>query len=119
MGTEAAIVIVEDDFLISEYLTDLCEDMGHKVVGTAADAHTALAVIDRFKPDTILMDVRLKSREDGVDVAIAVHATSPETRIIFITGSNEPPTIARIKTDSPHCILIKPITPESLAGALA
>ena len=39
-------------------------------------------------------------------------------RIIFITGSNEPPTIQRIESVTPHRVLIKPIDPEALRSAL-
>lgn len=117
--TEArSVVIVEDDFLIAEYLRDLCEQAGYPVVGSAADAETALRVIRETRPSRILMDVRIKGRRDGVDVGAEVHKERPDVRIIYVTGSNEPPTIARIKTNAPYRILIKPIAPHALIEAL-
>ena len=38
--------------------------------------------------------------------------------MIFISGSNEPPTIARINEDHPAAILIKPVAPDDLRNAL-
>lgn len=119
MDNEKRIFIVEDDFLIVDYLTVLCEDLGFCVVGSAADAEAALEGIRRDWPPYVLMDVRLHGTVDGVDVAIALHAERPETRIIFVTGSNEPPTVARIRTDHPHDILIKPVSPQALEAALS
>lgn len=64
------------------------------------------------------MDVRLGGKRDGVDVAMAIHTINPDIKIVFVTGSSEPPTIDRINMDHPHRILIKPISPGDLADAL-
>jgi two-component system, response regulator PdtaR len=63
------------------------------------------------------MDVRLRGKQDGVDAALAIHRLlgSP---IVFITGSGEPANIARINTDHPAAVLIKPISFEQLTDTL-
>ena len=113
------VVIVEDDFLVTEYLRQVCEDVGAPVVGNAMDADTALDLIDELRPEFVLMDVRLPGARDGVDLAHAVYERHPWIRVIFVTGSNEPLTIRRINADHPYRILIKPINPEDLGEALA
>lgn len=118
MSEATRIVIVEDDLLIADYLSQLCTDHGAEVVGTAETADEALQVIRHTVPDFLLMDVRLQGRRDGVDVAMAVHAEHPEIKVVFITGSNEPPTIARIKGDHPYRILLKPIDPDDLLSTV-
>lgn len=116
--TERTVVIVEDDFLIAEDLKMMCEDAGAKVLDVLHDAAGASERILSLAPAYVLMDVRLGGRRDGVDVARAVHEEAPATRLIFITGSNEPPTIARIREDDPFEILIKPISELDLRRAL-
>ena len=111
------VVIVEDDYLIADFLAQLCGDFGMEVVGKAFNAAEAMKVIEETTPDYILMDVRLQGKRDGVDIANAVHAKRPNVKIIFITGSNEPPTLDRIQEDDPYKILIKPIDPEELRAA--
>jgi DNA-binding NarL/FixJ family response regulator len=54
---------------------------------------------------------------DGVDAAKEIH-DKVGCRVIFISGSNEPPTIARINEDHPAAILIKPVAPDDLRAAL-
>ena len=110
-------VIVEDDFLISEYLSQLCRELGVGVVGTAMEADGALHLIREEAPGYVLMDVRLGAGKDGVDVANMVHQDLPDTKIIFITGSNEPVTLARIDSDHPFRVLIKPINRDHLREA--
>lgn len=113
------IVIVDDDVLISEYLQDLCVFHGSDVVGMAHDADSAEETILAVKPDFVLMDLRLGGPRDGVDVAEVVHRELPETKIVFITGSNEPKSMDRIASDHPHHVLVKPISPADLRKALA
>ncbi len=111
-------VIVEDEILIADYLSDLCELYEVQVVGTADNADDAIQTIRDTRPDIVLMDVRLVGDVDGVEVAKTVYNEQNALKIIYITGSNEPPTIARIRSDHPYQILIKPILPDDLRRAL-
>lgn len=119
MKQNKRIIIVEDDYLIADYLSGVCEDMGAEVIGVASNADDAISLILANRPDYVLMDVRLKGARDGVDVAWDVHDMLPATKVIFVTGSNEPPTLARIHEDHPYRILIKPIAPEDLQRAMS
>jgi DNA-binding NarL/FixJ family response regulator len=111
-------VIVDDEFLITDYLTVICKGAGVEVAGIAHRPDEAYQMVMEKKPDFVLMDVRLKAEEDGVDVSNRIHAELPETKIIFITGSNEPSTIQKINSDHPYRILIKPINPKDLVETL-
>ncbi|EKV32402.1 hypothetical protein C882_2481 [Caenispirillum salinarum AK4] len=111
------VFIVDDDFLIVEYLRDAVEDLGLTVAGTAATADDATRLTLETRPDIVLMDVRLRGNGDGVDAARSIHAEL-DVPIIFITGSNEPQTLERINQDCPRAVLIKPITPDQLHTVL-
>ena len=111
-------VIVEDETLIADYFSDLCELYDVQVVGMADNGDDAIQTIRETRPDIVLMDVRLVGDIDGVEVAKTVYEGQESMKIIYVTGSNEPPTIARIHTDHPYQILIKPILPDDLRRAL-
>jgi DNA-binding NarL/FixJ family response regulator len=113
------VVIVEDDFLNARYFQIVCEDFGAEVLGMAATRDDAVRLILATRPTHVLMDMRLRGPGDGVDAALEVFERLPETRIIFITGSNEPATLQRIELDHPYRVLIKPIDPDELRQALA
>ncbi len=112
-----SVVVIEDEFLIAEDFMAMCEDIGLKVLGHAATADEAEALILGTKPDYVLMDVRIQGTRDGVDVAAEVRKTLEQTRIIYITGSNEPKTIKRMKSDRPHAILAKPVSFDAFRDA--
>lgn len=112
-----SVLVVEDEFLIAESLSAMIEDMGLLVCGNAATAAEAKSMAAEHRPELVLMDVRLRGTEDGVDAAIHIHA-NVGSRVIFITGSREPETVARIQTDHPAGMLFKPITFAQLSQAV-
>ena len=54
------------------------------VLGEAADARAALALLDEKRPDVAVADVSLPSTS-GIDFAREVHKRSPETRVLVLT----------------------------------
>jgi DNA-binding NarL/FixJ family response regulator len=111
------VLIVEDQFLASEFLRIWTEAYGFDVCGVATTADKAVALARELKPTHVLMDVRLDGDRDGVDAAMEIHP-AVDTRIIYCTGSSEPSTVARIQADHPFEVLFKPIDPKLLGEAL-
>ena len=114
---DACVLVVEDEFLIAELLELVLSDMGLTVCASAATAAEAIALAERHAPRLVLMDVRLKGPGDGVDAAIAIHR-SLGAKVIFITGSREPETVARIAQGHPTAVLFKPIRLTELKQAV-
>lgn len=111
------VLVVEDEFIIANSLCLQVEEMGYEVCGTAATAAEAVELAHTHRPDVVLMDVRLKGPEDGVDAALAIHRFVG-SKVIFITGSREPATMARIELDHPSGVLFKPIYGQQLRVAV-
>ena len=117
MPERLRVIVVEDDVMLAEDLRLTCEDLGIDVLDMIHSAEGAAERILERRPDYVLMDVRLGGRRDGVDIAEEVYRSAPEIRLVFVTGSNEPPTIRRINEDHPFRILIKPTSPQELRDA--
>jgi DNA-binding NarL/FixJ family response regulator len=111
------VLIVDDEFLIAQGLTMQVEDMGMTVCATAASADEAIVQAQTHRPRVVLMDMRLQGDKDGVDAALVINATVG-SKMIFVTGSNEPATLARIRTDHPSGVLIKPVSDRQLRTAI-
>jgi two-component system, response regulator PdtaR len=111
------VLIVEDQYLASEFLKIWTETYGFDVCGVATTADEAVDLAKQHHPTHVLMDVRLGGPKDGVDAAKEIHAEI-DTRIIYCTGSSEPSTVSRINSDRPFAILFKPIDPQLLGQAL-
>ncbi|MDP3736058.1 MAG: response regulator [Hyphomonadaceae bacterium] len=111
------VLIVEDQFLASEFLRIWTEAYGFEVCGIATSADSAIELAKQHKPTHVLMDVRLEGEKDGVDAALAIEGLM-NARIIYCTGSSEPSTVKRINSDHPFEILFKPIDAKLLGEAL-
>jgi CheY-like chemotaxis protein len=108
-----SVLIVEDEYLIALGLSAQVEDMGLKVCATADSAEGAVAQARAHQPAIVLMDMRLRGDQDGVDAALAIHQ-DVGSKVIFITGSREQKTIDRISQDHPFATLFKPISDRQL-----
>jgi DNA-binding NarL/FixJ family response regulator len=111
------VQIVDDEYLIVMGLTHQVEDMGLTVCGTAATAPEAVNMARRLRPALVLMDMRLDGPKDGVDAAQEIFETIG-SKVIFITGSQDPATVVRIRTDHPSAILFKPVSDQQLRTAI-
>jgi DNA-binding NarL/FixJ family response regulator len=111
------VLIVDDDAMIADLWCMTLEDMGLEVCGSAATAAEAIDLARAHRPWLVLMDVRLRGEPDGIDAAIAIHA-SVECQVIFITCSSEPSTAQRMQACHPAAVLIKPVSDRQLQSAI-
>lgn len=66
------VLIVEDEALIAMLLADSLEGAGHAVVGPAASMAEAMEFCAGAPPDLALLDITLRGRGSGVDLACAL-----------------------------------------------
>lgn len=110
---DAKVLIVEDDGLVAEGLALTLAAAGYAVIGPAAGAAEAQRLAQAHLPDLVLMDVRLRNDDSGVDVARWMHRRF-QSSVIFLTASTDPGTLREIDMDHPAEVLIKPVPPDEL-----
>jgi CheY-like chemotaxis protein len=82
----ALIVVVDDEFLLADYLASLLVDEGHEVV-TAAHGRAALQLIRERKPALVITDFMMPLMT-GLELAqaLAADAELADIPIILVTG---------------------------------
>jgi two-component system, response regulator PdtaR len=86
----AAILIVEDEVLTSEYLEFVLESAGYEVI-PAASAEEALAVLEhREDVDLVVTDVNLPGGMNGLQLVSRVKRQWPAIDIVIVTGYGRP-----------------------------
>ena len=86
----ARILVVDDDVEIRQLLGEELRDLGHESI-YAADGEHALSLVQRERPDLILLDLRLP-RDDGFSVLERLR-TIPEAAsipVIVFSGMRSP-----------------------------
>ena len=93
MGMEEAtdsplirIVIADDQKLFVEGLCYILESRASdmKIVATAANGREAVVAVEVYRPDLVLMDVRMPEL-DGVEATGLIHRSHPECKILMLT----------------------------------
>ena len=89
-STPVRVVIVDDHRLFVDALALL---LGHddrlEVIGTAGDGRTAIDLAVAEHAEVAVIDVRMPEI-DGLECARRLRVRSPKTRVILVTGADEP-----------------------------
>jgi len=117
MTRKLRILVVEDEALVADYVTDLVEEAGHEVVGIAATGERAFEYLEKAGIDLAILDIRLKGSLSGIDLAQTTRARSIPH--LFITGSGDPATRQAAEATNPLAILQKPFSQERLISLLS
>lgn len=112
------VFLVEDDNVLLLLLERMISKMGHSVVGKAVTGKDAIHLIDKNKPDLILMDIILKDNIDGISVAEQV-TKNQDYDIIYITGNSDPINKVRASQVGYHDYLIKPASYSELEDSIS
>ena len=107
------LLLVDDSALVTDALTVLLEETGHRV-SVAASVRPAVAAVLADRPDLILLDVTLGD-EDGLAVLDGVRAaggTPPTT--LAMTGHDDQPTRTRCLAAGCAAVLLKPVPTREL-----
>ena len=113
MSAQRSILLVEDESITAELLTAQVQAMGHRVcaVGVSADQAYELALTHR--PDIIIMDIKLKGAEDGIDAAQRLRG-AVDAPVIFLTAVTDEEVFERAREAGPYGYVTKPYTAEDL-----
>jgi len=84
MPIRPTVLVVEDEPALRQIVVDSLESTGF-AVAQAADAGDALARLEGFAYDGLVLDLRLPDG-DGMDVLDAAMSRYPEIRSIVMTG---------------------------------
>lgn len=84
MNAQPRVLIVDDEKLIADTLSEVLEQDGFQAVA-AYDGRTALELATKFRPDSLLTDVLMPAM-NGVELAIAITKMLPSVKILLFSG---------------------------------
>ncbi len=84
--TQITVVLVDDHALVRLGLKTLINDQTDmRVIGEAGTAQEALGVVERLRPQVVLMDIRLPG-EGGLEATRQIADRFPETKVVMLTS---------------------------------
>ena len=112
MTHSAAILVVEDDKLFSNYLKKLLGYNGYSIQ-LAQNGQEALRYISREKTDLVLLDIGLPDM-DGRKVLNQIESDAPGTPVILMTGDASIESATEALRSGAYDYLAKPLEPNKL-----
>ena len=109
------ILIIEDDVIIAEYISEILQDEQFKVIRIANDANTAISEMKSFLPDIILMDINLSGKNEGITLS---KNKNDNAAVIFITGQQDFALMSEAIKTKPYAYLTKPIKKVDLMASI-
>jgi PAS domain S-box-containing protein len=113
----ARILIVEDETIVAMDIERGLRACGYEVVGTVGTGEEAVRLADQFRPDIVLMDIRLRGEMDGIEAGRHIRSRY-QLPIVFLTAYADDATVQRAKEADPFGYLLKPFEDQELHTAI-
>jgi DNA-binding NtrC family response regulator len=100
------ILIVEDEFIVAHDLEMILSHAGYTVTGIADSVKNALMILDEEEVDLVLLDIFLKGRQTGIDLAkILMERQIP---FIYVSANSNEKVLEAAKSTLPYGFIVKP-----------
>jgi two-component system sensor histidine kinase/response regulator len=107
------ILIVEDEGIVALDLRHNLEKSGYSVTGVAASGEQALDILERHRPNLVLMDIELAGGLSGTETAKIVQERF-KIPVVYLTAYTDATTLQAIGETGEHGFLAKPIRNQDL-----
>lgn len=111
------ILIVEDEPFIAENLQEMLSIFGHENTEIANSANQAIKAIKISRPDLVLLDVKIKGDQDGIELG-GIIKDQYQLPFVYITSYSDKETVNRAKHTQPLGFIVKPFTKDDVYAAI-
>ncbi len=115
---KGTLFIVEDDLLSAQYLKEILELEGLKILGIADNGKEALDRLRGCPVDIVLMDIILKGVMTGSEAAIILKRMHPSCKIIFLTAYADEEMIEYALDAKAAAYLMKPYREKEIIATI-
>ena len=116
MTMKANILVVDDEPVARQSLTDIIKLEGHNVV-SAPNGQAAVEHVRTHPVDLMIVDLRMPGM-DGLEVVQVVNQISPETEVILLTAFGSTETAIQALRLRIHDYLLKPASPAQVLSSV-
>ena len=80
------VLIVDDSDIVRERIAEMLSGItGVEIVGNAANSIDALYLVNKLKPDTVTLDIKIPG-ESGIEVLKKIKSSHPSTIVMVLTN---------------------------------
>ncbi|MBN2442268.1 MAG: response regulator [Spirochaetales bacterium] len=117
MGGKIKIMVVEDTYIVAKDIQDSLQELNYVVDHITDSGTEAINLAEKYNPDIILMDIKLKGAMDGIEAATIIK-DQYNIPVIYLTAYADEYTLQRAKRTEPSGYIIKPYKREEIHSAI-
>jgi len=110
------ILLVEDDPSYAIELEMIVEELGYELIASVDNAEDAFSVLRDERPDLILMDIQIKGKLSGIEIAKQIE--EQDINVIFITNYNDKTKFREANSIKHFGYIVKPFNHLTLESAI-
>ncbi|MFA6246948.1 MAG: sigma 54-interacting transcriptional regulator [Mucilaginibacter sp.] len=103
---KSKILIVEDEFIVANDLAMILENAGYQVCETADSVEEARMIVAKEKPNMVLLDIHLKGKLTGIDLAAELSAE--DIPFVYLSANSNQNILEAAKATHPYGFMVKP-----------
>ena len=111
------VLIVEDDTIIVNVVQWRLSKIGYDVCGSVGTGADAMDMVEKMRPDIVLMDITLMGEIDGIETAGRIKKNF-NIPVIFVSAYIDEATLSRAKAINPDGFIKKPFEDDDLRIAI-
>ncbi len=103
---KAKILIVEDQFIEAKSLNVILTNAGYSTCTIARSVTAALSIIEKEKPDLVLVDIFLQGEGTGIDLGIILNQQN--MAFVYLSANSNRQILEQAKPTRPYGFMVKP-----------
>jgi two-component system response regulator HydG len=103
---KAKILIVEDQFIEAKSLNVILSNAAYSTCTIARSVTAALSIIEKEKPDLVLVDIFLQGEETGIDLGRILNEKN--IAFVYLSANSNRQILEEAKPTKPYGFMVKP-----------
>lgn len=111
--SKTKVLVVEDELIIADNINEYLVELGYEILEPCITYSEAINVIEKEKPDMVILDIFISGKKTGIDVANEIKRNY-KIPFIYLTSNTDSNTFQNAKITDPLGFLVKPFTKQDL-----
>lgn len=103
---KAKILIVEDQFIEAKSLNVILTTAGYSTCSIARSVASALTIIEKEKPDLVMVDIMLQGEGTGIDLGKILNER--KMAFVYLSANSNRQILEQAKSTKPYGFMVKP-----------
>lgn len=106
------ILIVEDELIVAKDLEYVLQNAGYHICGIARSVPKAIDIIEKDKPELVLLDIHLQGKLTGIDLAHLLNEMN--IAFVYLSANSDLKLMEMAKHTKPYGFMVKPFREEEI-----